>query len=258
MVIEEWSDDDFFQMTTNVTTAAKKFPKLSEATNLHRLRQTTFYEECMKRLHQQGKTWTILIDTDEFLAYNTHTDNVNLNTSSTTTTVQTPATFWTFLQNEVAKKQNETRLRTRFQNPPCIMIPRLRYGSKPSLPHKVSKEVPHPFNGSAFLTLAWRKHAPLNSIKLNRVTKAIVDVSHIPPEDMIVTNLHHPTRYCSERLVTMRIRASYFVVRHYLGTWEQFSFRNDVRKVDGMRGNKVSETIKCIIGLFVFVYLSWN
>lgn len=245
MVIEEWSDGDFFQITENEITT-QKFPKLSKATNLHRLRQNTFYEECMKRLKDQGRTWTLLIDTDEYLAFNTHTDNLN-------TTLETPASFFTFIQQEVAK--NDTKLKTRFQKPPCIMIPRLRYGSKESSWQQVSKDVPQHFNGSAFQTLRWRKHAPLHNVTLNRVTKAIVDVSQIPSREMVVENLHHPTNYCSGRLVTMRIRASYFVVRHYLGTWEQFSFRDDVRKVDGMRGKKV-RTINwsvAFIGIFAFI-----
>jgi hypothetical protein len=232
MIIDEWSDRDFFNKTEKDITS-KKFPKFSKATNLHRLRQTTFYEECIKSLKKKGRSWTMLIDTDEYLAYNTHTDH-HLNV-----TVETPATFLSFLQNELDKK-NETKFRTRFQQPPCIMIPRLRYGSRESSPSLVSRDVPPNFNASAFSTLRWRKHAPLNSVKLNRVTKAIVDVSQIPHDDVVIENLHHPTRYCSERLVTMRIRASYLVVRHYLGTWEQFSFRDDVRKVDGMRGEKVT------------------
>ena len=259
MIIEEWSDQDYFHPLTEQNLTRKKFPKLSMATNLHRLRQVTFYEHCMKRLKEQRQTWTILIDTDEFLAFNTHTYHLN-------TTVQTPASFLTFIQQEMKKPENATKLRTRFQKPPCIMIPRLRYGSKESSAKQISHNVPHHFNASAFLTLRWRKHASLNNIKMNRVTKAIVDVSQIPIEDMIVENLHHPTRYCSERLVTMRIRASYFVIHHYLGTWEQFSFRNDVRKADGMRGRKVSREKRrkssvisfCVcmcFGTTLFVYL---
>jgi hypothetical protein len=235
MVIEEWSDHDFFNPTEKDMTT-KKFPKLSKATNLHRLRQITFYEECIKSLKKQGRSWTLLIDTDEYLAFNTHTNGDHFLNGHT---VETPATFWSFIQQELEKKENETKFKTRFQQPPCIMIPRLRYGSKGSSFAQVSKDVPSNFNASAFMTLTWRKHAPLNSVKLNRVTKAILDVSQIPLEKMEITNLHHPTSYCSERLVTMRIRASYLVVRHYLGTWEQFSFRDDVRKVDGMRGEKV-------------------
>jgi hypothetical protein len=252
MVIEEWSDNDFFFPPEKVKNQ-KKFPKLSQATNVHRQRQNTFYEVCLKRLKEQGRTWTILIDTDEYLAFNTHTtekkkdknkkQQQHHNHVNTTLSLFTPPdtfNFLTFIQHELKKQQNDTKLKTRFQQPPCIMIPRLRYGSKESSPQQVSKDVPRPFNGSTFTTLRWRKHAPLYNIKLNRVTKAIVDVSQIPVENIKVENLHHPTTFCSERLVTMRIRASYFVVRHYLGTWEQFTFRDDVRKVDGMRGNKVS------------------
>jgi hypothetical protein len=252
MVIDEWSDRDYFNTTEEDITVKKlKFPKLSRATNLHRLRQTTFYEECLRSLKRQGRSWTLLIDTDEYLAYNTHTDHHLIISKKNNATVETPGTFLSFIQRELNKKnKNETMLRTRFQQPPCIMIPRLRYGSKESSPEQVAKDVPvvpplnnYTFNASAFVTLNWRKHAPLNSIKINRVTKAIVDVSQIPYEDMFIENLHHPTKYCSERLVTMRItnRATYLVVRHYLGTWEQFSFRDDVRKVDGMRGQKVRQ-----------------
>lgn len=180
MVIEQWSDQDYFYPITQHNLTRKKFPKLSYATNLHRLRQVTFYEQCMKRLKEQGQTWTILIDTDEYLAFNTHTEK-HLNT-----TVQTPGAFLTFIQQELTKQENETKLRTRFQKPPCIMIPRLRYGSKESTTQQIFQNIPSNLNASAFVTLRWRKHAPLNNIKVNRVTKAIVDVSQIPFDEIIV------------------------------------------------------------------------
>lgn len=60
--------------------------------------------------------------------------------------------------------------------PPCIMIPRLRYGSKESIQEQVHEGIPLGWNKSMFQTMRFRHHAPLHNHSMNRFQKAIVDV----------------------------------------------------------------------------------
>jgi hypothetical protein len=222
MIIEEWSDRDFLKFTEEDI----KGTKFSKNMTMHRLRQKSFYQACMRKLKADNRTWTLLIDSDEYLAFNTHTKKLNV-------TVEKPASVMTFLQQETAKKKKTT-----LQKSACIMIPRLRYGSKESAPEDVAKELPQGFNGSAFQTLRFRKHAPLSSLVYNRITKAIVDVSRVNRRK-IGGNVHVPVRTCNKKLLQRQVPKSPLVIRHYLGTYEQYNFRDDARKADGLKSDKV-------------------
>jgi hypothetical protein len=221
MIIEEWSDRDFLKFTEKDIQGSK----FGKNMTMHRIRQRSFFQACMRKLKADNRTWTLLIDSDEYLAFNTHTKKLNV-------TVEKPASVITFLQQEMAKKT------TILQKSPCIMIPRLRYGSKESAPEDVAKKLPQGFNGSAFQTLRFRKHAPLTSLVYNRITKAIVDVSRVN-NNKIGGNVHRPVPKCKKNLLTLQVPQSPLVVRHYLGTYEQFNFRDDARKADGIKTDKV-------------------
>lgn len=95
----------------------------------------------------------------------------------------------------------------------------------------------HYFNILFIQTLRFRKHAPLNSLDLNRYSKAIVDVSRLQNKSEItMRTIHRPLdKYCPKALMNITADESFLVVNHYLGTLEQFSFRNDARKADGRR-----------------------
>jgi hypothetical protein len=222
MIIEEWSDRDFLNFTEN-DIEGRKF---SKGMTMHRLRQPSFYQACMRKLKAANRTWTLMSDSDEYLAFNTHTKKLNV-------TVEKPASVMTFLRQEMAKEK-----KTMLQKSPCIMIPRLRYGSKESAPEDVAKELPQGFNGSTFQTLRFRKHAPLRNSGLNRNTKAIVDVSRVKNK-MMTGRVHRPVSMCNKKLLQQQVPKSPLVIRHYLGTYEQFNFRDDARKADGLKTDKV-------------------
>jgi hypothetical protein len=216
MIIEEWSDRDF----KNFTEKDFEGSKLSKNMTMHRIRQKSFYQACLRKLKADNRTWTLLIDSDEYLTFNTYTEKLNV-------TVEKPASVMTFLQQEMAKEK------TMLQKSPCIMIPRLRYGSKESAPEDVAKEIPQGFNGSTFQTLRFRKHAPLTSLDHNKITKAIVDVSQV--RGFISGKVHRPHRWCNKTLLKLQTPQSPLVIRHYLGTYEQFTFRDDARQADGLK-----------------------
>ena len=68
--------------------------------------------------------------------------------------------------------------------------------------------------------------------------KTIVDVSRISEKHMKKGSPHQPVTKCT-REVFIKPNKSPLVVRHYLGTLEQYSFRKDARQADNMKTKEV-------------------
>jgi len=70
MIIEEWSDNDF--MSQDNLKYSERVHSLSQEQqfNLHRDRQCEFLAHCMKHLKKKNRTWTLLVDSDEYLQFN--------------------------------------------------------------------------------------------------------------------------------------------------------------------------------------------
>jgi len=227
MMIVEWSDADFTADSEIERVQSNKQLSVSVGTNMHRYRQRAFYAQCLKTLKTENRTWTLLTDTDEHLALNTYTRSYGMD-------VESPGSITKFL--------NEASLNSTIepQRSPCIMMPRLTYSSKESSVEQVSRGIPQGFNGSDFVTQRFRKHCPPRIV--HGLSKTVIDVSRVDPKYISESqaNPHRPIfEYCPQELLRMKVSKSPLVVRHYLGTWEQFSFRDDARKQDGMRTNTV-------------------
>lgn len=213
MEIEEWSDKDFGFDLKEEDMVSDDILKTqdSQSTGLHRERQRQFYKQCMKRHKEENRSWIIMTDVDEYIAFNTEEKFSSVSS---------------FL----------SQYRANNELSPCLMIPRLRYGVKESTPEQVGKDVPQDLNASTFQTMRYRHHAPIHSLELNRYPKAIVDASRVDDSDITMKTMHRPVdKYCPTRLMYATVDESFLVINHYLGTWEQFSFRNDARKTDGRR-----------------------
>ena len=118
-----------------------------------------------------------------------------------------------------------------YSHSPCIMMPRLRYGSVESTAEQVSRDVPIGFNGTAFQTLRYRKHGPPFQKRLYGPGKTIIDVSRIQNKHIRTANPHRPVKICTKE-VFLKPDKSPLIVRHYLGSMEQFLFRDDARQAN--------------------------
>ena len=224
MIIQEWNDTDF--MTDDEKVKAVRKGKHSPGTNVHRQRQRSFYAKCLTTLKKENRTWTTLTDTDEYLVLNSYTQRHAID-------VERPGSIAKFLN---ADNNTET---INSQQPPCLMLPRLTYGSMESKAEQVSKDIPAVFNGSDFVTQRFRKHGPLRMV--HGLAKTIIDLSRVDANHISIhQSPHRPIfHYCPKNLLRIKVPQSSLVVRHYVGTWEQFSFRDDARIKDGMKTNKV-------------------
>ena len=236
MNVELWSDPDFMTFDEKQQAedhVAKQF-KIHQQPNLvvHRARQRLFYYKCMKRFKEQKRHWVALIDSDEFLHINYPT------TASHNITSVPPITK----AGSVASLVRQLRKQRPYDNrtsTPCIQIPRQRYGTMESPLSDIQKGVPtyttesHSLlvNASALQTLRWRHHASPDNYQINRISKTIIDVSRVEWDDLQpVVSIHRPIRsLCGQRRLHIRSPDQFFLINHYLGTWEQYSYRQDSR-----------------------------
>lgn len=252
MEITEWTELDFMPPTLM---DAHQQPNMTpeELTKLFRRRQEEFYTRCMARLKVEGKTWTALIDTDEYIVPNSHSKkhyaylrNATQNAEPTTVLdLLHPKVTMSSAKDEKAFKaddqpqeviiQEQTEyLAKQIEETPCFPMARLTFGVKESTSAQVQSQIPWGFDGFQFQTLRWRWHAGRTSKKLNKISKALMDVSRVDSSLFVATEqvmVHLPIQeYCQgEEDLWILNGQSLLVVHHYGGTWEQWSHREDTR-----------------------------
>jgi hypothetical protein len=197
--------------------------------------------KCMMELKADNYTWTALVDTDEFILKNHYAfDDYNVfqnlaNVSNSTTVLE-------ILQG--SKTTNNDAFKSLLRRP-CLPMTKLQFGTKESTQDQVNQQVPQGFNGSHFLTLRWRWHHGIKNPQQNRRGKAMIDVSRVPDRDFFVENVyqHRPIRtLCYENGMFQGNRKSPFTTHHYVGTWEQWSFRDDPRSWTRRNRDKYNQT----------------
>ena len=227
MNITVWSDHDYWPAVTRGVKFEhrKPYDELSARGKVdrHRYRQITFYQKCTTQLKQENRTWTLMIDNDEFLYPNTHVRPELVIPSDSKNNKTT--TMWERLEH--AHHANISPM----YSSPCIGLPRLLFGGRDSNSSIVQAPAPLGFNGSDFMTLSWRFNVGWNAN--SGQGKAIVDLSRVNASHLVEgeINVHRVIRsLCSKSTMSIKHRNSIFTVHHYTGSWEQWSFRVDARK----------------------------
>lgn len=252
LTIVQWKDSDFMSATEKQE--AEEYvelyfggsEKIGSTLVQHRARQRLFYYKCMVHLKEQGRDWALLTDSDEFLYLNYPT--IQKLKRPNVPPINQPGSVLTFLRSELnrttatasaatattrnAKQQATTNLTT-----PCIQIPRIRFGAMESTQSQVYANVPSSVSSRVeldpfqFLTLRWRKHAHPDDYGHNRISKVLIDLSRVPWTELHpVDSIHRPIRsMCGHRRLHIRKPQQVLVINHYLGTLEQYTFRDDSR-----------------------------
>jgi hypothetical protein len=230
MDIVQWKDDDFMPPKDREEAefhVRRYFGGPKNQNNItpeliqHRARQRLFYFHCMEHLKEQGRDWTLLIDSDEFVYVNYPTvAALNL----TAPPINKTGSVMSFLKEELQRPGHNL-------TSPCVQMPRLRFGNQESEAGDVKRHVPVGFNASKFQTLRWRKHASTKNYFANRISKTMIDLSRVGWSDLVpVDSIHMPIRsMCRQRRLHIRKEEQVFAINHYLGTWEQYSYRDDSR-----------------------------
>jgi hypothetical protein len=224
MDIIQWNDTDFMppkDLKREEKRVRGTFGDIPPDLVRHRARQRLFYFGCMQKLKNQGRHWTLLIDSDEYLFVNYPTVAAR---NLTAPPANQTGSVMSFLQEELQRPGHNLTT-------PCVQIPRIRFGSKESGAVDVKRHVPVGFNASSFQTLRWRKHASNENGSANKISKTMIDLSRVAWKDLKpVDSVHRPIKsICGQRGLYIRMADQVFAIHHYLGTWEQFSYRDDSR-----------------------------
>ena len=245
-----WNDTDFVTNATEFEEAKlraqrrKRKSKPSADVIRYLARQRLFYYHCMQVHKRANRNWTLLIDTDEFLAhnYNTVRDLRNANDTTVAPPISEPGSVLKLLNQEL-----QYHPESNLTSSPCVQIPRVRFGAVEADPTDIQASIPDDllpnFNASHLATLRWQKHTAPENHKQNRVSKAIVDLSRVDWRNLqlvdSIDGVHRPVdEHCDFDKLNIQSDQQLILIHHYLGTWEQFSFRNDPRA-----GNERSQRV---------------
>jgi hypothetical protein len=204
----------------NLARAPKSF-------NHHRLSQNEFYRSCLQHLKANNRTWTALIDTDEFLAIKTqalHDTSVN---------VKKPGIVMDMLK--ASHQENQTlidfgKVRARGvekakikwgQN--CIGVSRVEITSFESKREEVLKDVPSFLDGYQFVTTRFRH------VGGGIDGKSLIDVSKYNITASSKMHVHNVIGECSGAPKGDRARGDIMYFNHYIGSFELFDRPNDKR-----------------------------
>ena len=226
MEITQWTDADFMLRSD--------FGSNNDTYLQFLRRQLEFYAKCLGHLKEEGRSWALLIDTDEFIAPN-HFAAPDFRISNMTNT--------TLLAK--LEKIQRTNVSTMMSSP-CVFLPRLPYGTKESSTSEVEQLVPSSFSGMDFMTLRWRWRArsafaenqpnphngqPKGMVNLHYLEDWMVAYGPSLKRNVVeVVGVHRPVKnMCPEKDRGTLHRHASFVVHHYPGTLEQWTFRNDGR-----------------------------
>jgi hypothetical protein len=196
-----------------------------EQINIHRFRQKSFVSQCFQQLKNDGMSWTVHIDTDEYIVPNPiwfgSTKSSEENSSDSDGSEAAAATAAAAAANNVDDEEEEEREEvstvaiSQISVPPkptagslvalfgdtmsilpdellkpCVLFPRLLFGSKED----------HDGDGDGaynqFESLRWKYHGDYDN-QYNGLPKSIVNVGVLPDDHPIFTsrmvnNVHQP------------------------------------------------------------------
>lgn len=210
---ELWNDSHFFENKPD----ADEGYSLQE---MNLLRQKTFLAKCMhtlKERHNETTTWVLFTDTDEFIT-------VNPRARLPGNQLYRPyAPDWTqrgsILQFLHREKQEQGTL--------CFSMGRLQLSPDESPTRLVSSRVPFYLDGKDFLTTRWLR--PADDLV---GPKNVVDLSSVPRSQIPRDRTHQHRvlpEFCGTAGHTWNRNNSLLQIYHYLGTFEQYQFRDDPR-----------------------------
>jgi hypothetical protein len=171
----------------------------------------------METLQAEDKTWTLSIDSDEYLLYNPHSLRSKrladergrytiLDTLNTAAQHVIMGNSGCYPMSMAMQSLGST-----IQERPCILFKRLKSGTKESSGADILDQVPIPLQALSkdMETLRWRWHAGLK----NRLTNKIAKGMWVPE---LAVDVHLPVKQlCDEKDLWKPASQSHFLVHHY-------------------------------------------
>jgi len=245
MTIDVWAEDKFSLPASNIT--------MQKKIDLHRLRQKNCYTDCMEHLKLQNRSWTIMIDVDEYLTFNPIADDGSMrgigdskywkkvnhidpnsrynftkeieNNIDTLMEARTRVPTLPFFNNKtIASYLDEEKNNEPWNSSSCVVLPRVQYGDKVEQDELViRKGVPKEFDPYSFATLKYFTRNQNYADSINGPGKCILDVSRM--RDLAVRNIHRINfKECGSSAFADHLTAL-LRVNHYVMSKEKFDLK---------------------------------
>lgn len=243
MNITIWRDDDFHTRKHRIVGPNATGEERYQA---HRHRQGIFLTECLAQLRKENRTWTLMIDSDEYLSFNNyHSDEIPLDCAEREPGDEQNCTKQFHSDMQAGKLERvylpivgqpnatvahvisgKTGVNSSvFHDFPGIYLPRVLFGPHKSTEEEVSAQVPIGFDPRSFRTLNHRAHETWQNFNPG---KSIVDASRY-----IGRKVQNPHLVFWARSNTRNVDfcKALFRVHHYIGTMNEYTFRSgDVKR----------------------------
>jgi hypothetical protein len=175
-------------------------------------RQLLFLGKCMDHLHKHGRTWTAMWDVDEYIVFNGY--NRAVENVTTPNDLTEPASILNYIV------QADENL--------CYPMMRLEVGTKEDPLTLRNISIPN-LDPLRFDTLRYRYRNVIGMRKVgNGFGKMLHNSKYVDPPVEVLTP-HRPAHMICRPAFGKIVRKSPFLILHYVGSWEAFSFRNDPR-----------------------------
>jgi len=239
MNITTWTDDSYWVedgdgiyphekkdfIITNTTTNGDLVGRLKH-------RQKIFLKACLSQLKEEMRTWTIIVDADEYFAFNYYDEKEGAptfckNNVSCAQSYEKSIRDGSHVRSKLDRSPSATVAQHIYNrvdrlfgvlDKPCIIFGRYLFVSKESDQQEIQGGVEPEFNSSYFHTLRYLHRVPLSTYQLG---KPIIDVSRY--DGMDIFNTHRPLRdSCTGSNAYVHNAVMSFRVHHYVGSWETF------------------------------------
>ena len=227
----------------------------SDEKHQHRARQKKFIAACQRYHKERNRTWAAIIDPDEYITYNLIGDNEDSSDEFDLTPLEYNDTVYKDNMLESRKGLNffmdrnvtifdyihKHKNRDPWKSESCHLMPRLFFSAVESSYTNLSQRIceNHGFSVTSFNTLRYFNHARKGAFGYNYYGKVIIDLSRIVESEIHddMESIHRPLEEkCTYPLKPYKL--GILRVHHYLGSWEQYSVRVDVRKTKEVYNEK--------------------
>jgi len=207
MNITIWTNDSFWVEDGSAVHEKKDFQITNETDHealrkRHLYRQKVFVESCLQQLHHERRTWTLLVDIDEYFAFNYYDEGEGEPTwckknetcaQEYAKSIDDGSHYRAKLDRSPAATVAEhiaKHVDSQFDtvDKPCIIFSRYLFVSNRESDRKeIQNGLDADFNATLFHTFRYRYRAPLWTYQLG---KSMVDVSRYNGQG--INNIHRP------------------------------------------------------------------
>ena len=213
MTILMWKDSDFVTWDQPLPPDADMHAKRSRYLE----RQRRFLAQCVTHLYEQNRTWTAMWDVDEYVAFHGYNQTRHHPTSNSSVATS---------PHDMSEAGSILRYLKDYGEENGVGMNRILVGSRedPSITNES-----HPFDYRRFDSLRYRYRAKPGD-HINGWGKCLLNVNKISSFHVQQRSPHRPVRELCPTGKGDHLHQSPFLLNHFIGSWEAYSYRDDSRR----------------------------